>query len=56
MAGSPRSTRWNEVVSDSAGGLEGGHVDVKYHFIAETVKPGKVKPQWVPTSPLLMSQ
>jgi hypothetical protein len=26
------------------------HVDVKYHFITETIEAGKVKLQWVPTS------
>ena len=26
------------------------HVDVKYHFVTETVKAGKVKLQWVPTT------
>jgi len=26
------------------------HVDVKYHFITETVESGKVKLQWVPTT------
>jgi hypothetical protein len=25
------------------------HVDVKYHFITETVESGQVKLQWVPT-------
>ena len=25
------------------------HVDVKYHFITETIDAGKVKLQWIPT-------
>lgn len=26
------------------------HVDVKYHFITETIESGKVKWQWIPTT------
>ena len=40
-------------IAVSKNGIKGErtkHVDVKYHFITETVESGQVKLQWVPTS------
>ena len=36
--------------TDVAKGERTKHIDVRYHFITETVAQGEVKLQWVPTT------
>ena len=44
---------WLATIAVSQNGVKGErtkHVDVKYHFITETVESGKVKLHWVPSA------